>query len=476
MDSANGSLKVKISGKNSLGEQFQEIADMEQFGNFGVLIYTSQSLKLSDRIFISGAKGEPIANAEVVWLRGGDLPAVEALLYRGLEKGESISAEAAAAVKPTEAAAENPAAASLNAAARGAASSAAKPPAGKTGSLGGPRPSSAASSLGKQSKASDENTISDMRTTGTGSSAASSTRRLAREKREESTEIRPAKISAKEAALNRERLATLQQHRKIALTSFAAIFLLFIAALAPVGVTAPTSVDVLEQKDCLEIGSLNKADELEKGDLEAWSQSANGAIQFIRREEISAGDASAELANLQKDGLKLHGCWCRKGEGQISEDAGFGSLPASADAVWKFKPVGMNAENLGDLTLEWKDGKLLYREAAKQSVLERTQDVNKVVYYAGIQKLVIQLNDYTETAVDAPFTKQLTFYLPSGRETLSAAEGKLINSTFQVYMAQSSPKQNGFNINIRQILAIVLGIALLINAVYLAINYRSSRA
>src|SRR5262245_51480452 len=101
MDSLNGSLKVKISGKNSLGEQFQETANLEQFGNFGVLIYTSQSLKLSDRIFICGAKGETIANAEVVWLRGGEFPAVEALLYRGSEKGESIPAEAAAAAART---------------------------------------------------------------------------------------------------------------------------------------------------------------------------------------------------------------------------------------------------------------------------------------------------------------------------------------------------------------------------------------
>src|SRR5262249_19129510 len=158
---------------------------------------------------ICGAKGETIASAEVVWQRGGESPAVEALLYRGHEPSQPIPAKIEASDTEQTAEAKDAAAASSAAATKPpTAKLPAGKPAGKTGALGGARPATGAAASGKTGKLSEDGAVSDTRSgvSTTSSTASPPTKRPSREKREETPEIKPTKMSAKEAALNRERL------------------------------------------------------------------------------------------------------------------------------------------------------------------------------------------------------------------------------------------------------------------------------
>ena len=91
MEQGNTSLTVKISGKSNFGKDFQEVAKLESFGNFGVLIHTKQPLSLGDVMHICGGNNKPIASAEVVWVRGGNSPGVEVLLHRNTDLSEIIA-------------------------------------------------------------------------------------------------------------------------------------------------------------------------------------------------------------------------------------------------------------------------------------------------------------------------------------------------------------------------------------------------
>ncbi len=91
MEQGNTSLTVKISGKSNFGKDFQEVAKLESFGNFGVLIHTKQPLSLGDVMHICGGNNKPIASAEVVWVRGGNNPGVEVLLHRNTDLNEIIA-------------------------------------------------------------------------------------------------------------------------------------------------------------------------------------------------------------------------------------------------------------------------------------------------------------------------------------------------------------------------------------------------
>lgn len=91
MEQANTSLTIKISGKNQRGDQFQEVAKLESFGNFGVLIHTLQPLGLGDVMHITGNNNKPIACGEVIWVRSGDSPGVEILLHRNTNIDEVVS-------------------------------------------------------------------------------------------------------------------------------------------------------------------------------------------------------------------------------------------------------------------------------------------------------------------------------------------------------------------------------------------------
>ncbi|MBI4850883.1 MAG: hypothetical protein HY819_03555 [Acidobacteria bacterium] len=91
MEQGNTSLTIKISGKNQRGETFQEVARLEAFGNFGVLIYTLQPLGLGDIMHITGNNNRPIACGEIIWVRGGDSPCVEVLLHRNTSIDEVLA-------------------------------------------------------------------------------------------------------------------------------------------------------------------------------------------------------------------------------------------------------------------------------------------------------------------------------------------------------------------------------------------------
>jgi hypothetical protein len=474
MDQFINTITVRISGKNKQGEPFQELATLEQFGNFGVVIHTTQQLRLSERVSICGRKGETIASAEVVWVRAGDLPAVEALLYRNQEAAESQQPEASAPAVETPSAPQQPVSTPRG---RGATSSLPSTASNSPATAGRGPVSGRTSATAGLSRNTDETTEKELSQSGTfrtdRSLSTSSTKRLPRERRDETVEPRQTRQLAQAAAQNSAKIATLQQHRKIALAALVVLAIFFVAALLPVGSAAPTPIDLLEQNGCLDTGKIkDQASEAGLGDLECWTQANNGAVQFVRREDITLPQTAEELSTLRRDGLTPRGYWCPKSEGRLVENPDPGKLPAALSSVWSIKPVGTNAATVGELTMQWKDGQLLLKETTKDSVIDRSQGVGKVVYYAGLQKFVVKMTDESTASVETPMVKELIFYIPKGQETIAAAEGQLTNSLYQIYIAQSSPPQRAFPFSIRQIIAILLGLAIAVTFIYLAINFQ----
>jgi hypothetical protein len=459
MDPINNTLTVRISGKNTSGESFQELATLEQFGNFGVLIHTTQQLGLSEKIYICGGNGEPIASAEVVWVRSGDFPAVEALLYRASEPSEAAAPDTSLPVTETKPAAQSVSMAN-----------------GRTANLG---KGSYGAGTGKLADESTERDVSISSGTRSDRSISSpGTKRLSRERREEA-EPKQTKQLKQVPAKARAQIATLQQHRKIALAALAVLTIFFIVAFAPAfmpaGDTDSVPIEILEQGGCLDVVTIKGQTSEEVGDLECWTQANNGAVQFIRREDITIGQLSTELGNLRKDGLTPRGHWCPKGEGRMVEYPDSSQLPSMVRSLWTLKPIGANAATLGELTLQLKNGQLLFQETTKQSMLNRTQEVAKVVYYSGLQKFVVKLNDDSSTSASSPIVKELILYLPSDKETTAIAEGQLTNSTWQIYQAQLSSQPAGFNLNIREIISLVLGLAVMATLAYIIIISLRSR-
>lgn len=310
MDQSNNTITVKISGKNKQGEPFQELATLEQFGNFGVVIHTTQELRLSERISICGRKGEAIASAEVVWVRAGDLPAVEALLYRNQEAAEAQQPQAAAA-PAGETQPQQPAPATKGRAATGSLSPTVP---SNVPAVGRGTASGRTSATAGLSRNADETAEKELSQSGTfradRSLSTSSTKRLPRERRDETIEPRQTRQLAQAAAQNNAKIATLQQHRKMALAALVVFAIFFVAAMLPVGSAAPTPIDMLEQEGCLETGKIkDQASESSLGDLECWTQANNGAVQFVRREDITLPQTAEELTTLRRGGLTPRGYW-----------------------------------------------------------------------------------------------------------------------------------------------------------------------
>jgi hypothetical protein len=465
MDQANNTITVRISGKNLNGESFQEIATLEQFGNFGVLIHTAQPLRLSDRVHICGQNGEPLASAEVVWVRPGELPAVEALLHRNLEASENAKPEPSSL---------------SSAASHNSSTTAGNLPSATTAGSPSLTKGTATGNLSKNLDAPTERELSISGVIKTDryqtQIPTTSTKRLSRDRRDEIVEPRQTKQSAQAAAQNLALIATLQQHGKMALTALVVLAIFFVTVIVTTESSLPTTVEILEQDGCLEAGSIkDSAGEGAGGDLECWAQSNNGAVQFIRRDEVALSQAVIDISNLRRDGMTPHGYWCPKGKGRLVENPSVGNLPAALNSVWSLKPIGANATALGELTMQMKDSQLLFKEATKQSLLDRTQEINKVIYYAGLHKFVVKLNDNNGASANTPVLKELIFYLPKGQETNTVAEGELTNSTYQIYVAQSSEPQGGFSFSFRQIILSLLGLAMIVNLIYLSINFSRIR-
>jgi hypothetical protein len=84
MDEKQKALQIIISGTTQ-GKPFQDLAQLEPFGSFGALIYSSQIFATNDLFLICDDNGQPVASAEVIWVRTGLNPAVEVLLHRNVD-------------------------------------------------------------------------------------------------------------------------------------------------------------------------------------------------------------------------------------------------------------------------------------------------------------------------------------------------------------------------------------------------------
>lgn len=503
MDRSNTRLTIKIAGKNMQGEPFQETAALESFGNFGALIFTPQQIRLGDLLHICGVDGEPLASAEVVWVRTGDMPALEVLLHRSLEPVQAFAMPAPtptiSAPPPVSASASSSIAAAPPSASFPAASADNSRDVTKSDTPAGnemafcpacnkPNPLQMKSckycgsyltrSSGGVTRAAIEGAKQDPRSSAAiksdSSTASSMSRRSRPSGATETTTPLPAKSIKEKAPANKSALESLKYSRKVATIAFIVLAIILTVIVAPLGVIKPTEVEVLVQPGCLDVNTVKSQTNTDdtKGLLDYWTLSDNGAVQFIRREDITAGQAAVEIDSIQKTGLKTRGCWCPRKETTTVKDSS--QMPKTMASGWSLKPVGTNAATLGEVSIQWKDSKLYLAETVKQKTLSR--NISKVIYYSGMNKLFVKLGDDTQASVDSPVLKELIFYVPSGQETITAAEGRLTNSAYQIYLAQPGSQQGNFPFSIRQVAAAVLALALLSLLIYLTINHSRIRA
>ncbi|MEW6731806.1 MAG: hypothetical protein AB1489_10805 [Acidobacteriota bacterium] len=506
MDRANTTLNVKIAGQDLSGEAFLDIATLEPFGNFGVIIHTCQPLRLGDVVQICGADGQQIASAEVVWVRTGDKPAVEALLYHSLEMGQAsyagtnlsaptpmqplpattftnsppnrvtrnLADQTVANLSSSEESIPCPSCSKMNPpnniscryCGSYIASNLAGPPSQGSGASRSDVKPTGSLSMERSLSASLSSSLSQ-----TGPLSTGPLKRLPRE-RSETAALKPNKIQTERKSV---RIATLTQYRKISFAALIVLLILFAATLVPVGTTTPTPFDLVEQTGCLDINSLKtERDNTNYGTMEYWTQADNGAVQFIPRSDITISQAAGEINTVRQSGVKLHGYWCPKTPATMVENPSSSQIPASLGQTWVLKPVGANADTLSEVTLRWQNGRLLLQESLNQKILDRTQDINKASYYTGLHKLVIKLND--PGGVDSPVLKEFSFYLSEQQDTIAAAEGRLTNATYQIYLGRPTNLQTESSLGVRRILTIVLGIAILATLIYISINYQRSRA
>jgi hypothetical protein len=528
MDRANNILTVKIAGKNQRGEAFEEFARVEPFGSFGMLVHTEQTLALSNVLHICGANGNPIASAEVIWVRGGTTPAVEVLLHRNLDLAElaaSISEvtaptpplSASASAGETERAAGSTAAnipAATVSAATSSSSSFSSPVTTKSSlstssesteaqseqiscpNCNKPNPinsksckycgvylsrsMSSSKAEGKEALgASGESLKSisgDQAKLTSGASLprfeSAPTTSGVRRPREEPASPRANKAVTAKA---KEQQQTLAQYRKIAFVALTVLVILLAATFMPgLGGSTPTRIDVVQQSGCLDVNALKRppANGAATGEMEIWTQSDNGAVQFLRR-EITAGDASGELDKMARSGLKLHGYWCPKYDSRPANSNEV-QLPEILGLPWSLKPVGANAASIGELTLQYKDKTLRLKEIVNQNTLDRTKDIKQATYYSGLQKIVVKFDDTTAN-VNAPVLRELSFYLPSSQDPAAAAQGQLTNTVRPYYLAQPDTQQ-GSGAGLLFIIQVVTAIAIALTLLYLLFNFYRSRA
>ncbi|MBL8152445.1 MAG: hypothetical protein JNN15_21170, partial [Blastocatellia bacterium] len=289
----------------------------------------------------------------------------------------------------------------------------------------------------------------------------SSTSNITEQKSSKGSKIDPKKL---------EKLNTLTQYRKVALVVLLVMVVILGVLFSPFGKPDSTKFALLQQNGCVEVSSLDSKKSSDGvGDLEAWLNTGTG-VQFIRRDEITAEVASQEVTKLQseqKEKAKIQGFWCPRGENVYKEDPSLALFPIELSFNWILKPVGANADRHPEIRLQLSNGQLEFKESLGQKVLDRSQDILKATYFDGQRKLVVRLNETTSS--NAPTVREMLFYLPSAADPVAAAEGRMADSTWQVYLAQSTNSGKSFNWFSILTFGFIIGIGL--DLIYLILNY-----
>lgn len=444
MSQPSKAICVQITGRDSSGADFNEMAWIDQCGNFGTIIYTPIRLNLGDRLYICNPSGEVAATAEVVWRRVGESPALEVLLKRGCEVINLPPI-------PTQIRVEDPPVKEqlpipekrqeIPAKAQTEEIKQRQPVKSQSGSQEQRPPSPTV--VDKQNRPSDS-----------------------QKRRPPSPTVEVEKRKPIDP-LQLERQATLEQFRKIGIVATIVCAIFLVVLLSPIGKPEPTRFHLLQQRDCVEANSLGGQSANQKGELEFWSEDQNGQIFFFRRDDMTPPEAIEEMNKQVNLGNRVAGLWCSKEDSRLVEDAGSSALPNELSANWSLLPVGKNATQASKINFYVDSTRLIFQEDG----VDRTQDVVNAIYYEGAQKLVIKLNDMATTGTKAA-VKELKFYLPRAKVS-AVAESRLADSTWQSYTASSNPRPT--SIDLRFIATLAVAVLLLFSAGYVVVNLIQSR-
>lgn len=453
MNQPSKALCVKITGKDSTGVAFNEAAWIDQYGNFGTIVYTNVHLNIGDRLYMRNTSGEVVATGEVVWRHVGEAPAVEVLLKKGYEVVDLPPIPTEATVKSSPSVEKPP-----------------QVPEKKREELptkvpaGGEQTSEPKRQQPPSPGAQEQNILNQFE----------ELERQAKPRPSLGTqERRPASSPAVEEkrkptdSEQLERQASLEQFRKIGIAA-TIVFAIFLGVLlSPIGKPEPTRFHLLQQRSCVEANSLGGQSANQRGELEFWAEDKDGQIVFFRREDVTPPQGIEEIAKQTDLGNKVAGLWCPKEDVRIVEDAGASVLPGEFSDNWNLLPVGKNASQASKISFYIDSNRLIFLEDGA----DRTSDIANATYYDGSQKLVIRLNDMTATDTK-PAIKELKFYLP--RAGVSAvAESRLADSTWQSYTASSNPRSA--STDMRFIATLVVAALLLLSSGYVAFNLIQSR-
>ncbi len=434
MNQPSKAICVQITGRDSTGADFNEMAWIDQCGNFGTIIYTPIQLNLGDRLYIRNTSGEVVATGEVVWRRVGESPAVEVLLKRGYELAD-LPPMPTEAAKPVPQVTQEP----LQVAEKKKEEPKAQVEAPKQ----------------QKTESKNQQPVKPKPPSGT-------------------QERKPPSVSVVETERHKpidpaqfERQATLEQFRKIGIAA-TIVFAIFLGILlSPLGKPEPTRFNLIQQSKCIDANSLGGQSANQQGRLEFWSEGQNGQITFFLREGVTPPQAIEEMAKQSSLGNKVSGIWCAKEESRLVEDAGSTLLPVELSASWNLLPVGKNATQASKIVFYIDSTRLIFLEDG----VDRTAEVVNATYYEGSQKLVIRLNDMAAMGSKVA-VRELKFYLPRAG-TGAVAESQLTDSSWQSYTASSSPRTA--STDKRFIATAVVAAFLLLSAGYVVFNLIQSR-
>lgn len=543
MDQTITALKIKISGKNTRGEAFQETTRLEAFGSFGVLIYTTQPLGLSDLIHICGENNKPVASAEVVWIRGGATPAVEVVLHKQTNIDELIAANETIAsnVKPSASeltasksapvkplAANEPKSSSTSKLETSTATTEAEmaelikeipddeavcPSCNKTNA---PKSKSckfcgsyisrgmntlrsgkvnkatvdAVRAAAKQNEAESNSTLptSNSGNVNKPSSPSNKTATLASNKTstlpsdkapEASSEkpkpVRKPTVSAAAASVaTKAEVASLLFYRKIAIVVIIVFGIVLAGTLIPAGVEnlSATRFEMVQQKGCTSVSSLARSGITNtSGELEYWFESKDVKVQFARK-EATGSVAAQDIENITKEGKKVHGFWCPKGDSSLVP--GTAAVPDILTLPWTLKPADGKAVS-GEISLRWQNKSMILKEMIGDKQIDRSGDIRSITFYNGQQKVAIHLDPIRAGNFNAPSAKEILFYMPSNQDSAAAADIELTNSSHLAYMAQPGSASGG-GFDFRQIILITSGACIGIALLYVGYNFYRVRS
>lgn len=324
-----------------------------------------------------------------------------------------------------------------------------------TNSQSSQKPSSSSTSKGETTQSMDSGL----------SAPSGAVKRPVRESRSEAT----ARVSAQDRA----KAANLVKQRNMSLVALIIFVVVLLGTFVPIGeALSPTPLDVIEQNGCLPVNNVKRqtTDSNRSGELEYWTQDkAKTSVQFVKK-QINIGEASKEIDGLAQAGAEIHGYWCPKADSKLNSNI---TLPTVLSFIWKLKPTGEKAKDVGEISLQLKDRTLVVKEIISGAEIDRTKDIKQATYYVGQQKLSLSL-DATGAKVSSPTVKELTFYLPSNQDPVPVAEGVLTNTVRPFYIGEYI--NPGGSTDIRQLLRYIFGALVVLTLGFLGFNFYQSRS